>query len=49
EEAAGLRARVTSKGGTTQAAMDVFDKYNIQTIFTRALEAAERRSKQLRS
>jgi len=48
EEASGLRARVTSKGGTTQAAMDVFDKYKIQTVFTRALGAAERRARQLR-
>ncbi|MFA5260656.1 MAG: pyrroline-5-carboxylate reductase [Candidatus Omnitrophota bacterium] len=48
EDAAGLRARVTSRGGTTQAATDVFDKYKVQMIFSRALKAAERRARQLR-
>ena len=47
EDAAALRARVTSKGGTTRAATDVFLKHNLETIFTRALKAAEGRARQL--
>jgi pyrroline-5-carboxylate reductase len=47
EEAGVLRARVTSKGGTTQAAMDVFKKYEIEKIFKEALGAAQRRAKEL--
>ena len=42
-----LRARVTSKGGTTQAAMDVFFKHNIEGIFKEALWAAKRRAQEL--
>ena len=42
-----LRERVTSKGGTTQAAMDVFLKHNIQEIFKEAILAAEKREKEL--
>lgn len=47
EDAAALRAKVTSKGGTTQAAMDVFFAQNIETIFQQALTAARDRSREL--
>jgi pyrroline-5-carboxylate reductase len=43
-----LRARVTSRGGTTQAAMDVFTAAKIEQIYKRALGAAARRSRELR-
>ena len=46
-DAGQLRARVTSKGGTTQAATDVFMKYNIEKIFEKAMKAAARRAKEL--
>ncbi len=42
-----LRARVTSKGGTTQAALRVFTKRKMDKIFKEALTAAKRRSKEL--
>ncbi len=42
-----LRERVTSKGGTTQAALDVFEKNKIEKIFTKALLAARKRAKEL--
>ncbi|MDP8263877.1 MAG: pyrroline-5-carboxylate reductase [Candidatus Aceula lacicola] len=42
-----LRKKVTSKGGTTQAAIDVFLKKKIDVIFKQALKAAQRRSKEL--
>ncbi len=47
EDAAVLRARVTSKGGTTQAAMDVFKKKDMDKIFKAALNAAKKRAKEL--
>lgn len=47
EDAGALRAKVTSKGGTTQAAMDVFLSRKIDTIFTQALKAAKQRAKAL--
>ncbi len=47
EDAAVLRARVTSKGGTTQAAMDVFKENNFEKIFKTALDAAKKRAKEL--
>lgn len=47
EDAGILRARVTSKGGTTQAALDVFGSYNIEKAFVEALAAAKRRAGQL--
>ena len=46
-EAGELRARVTSKGGTTQAAMDIFAKRKIEKVFEQALKAAARRAKEL--
>ena len=42
-----LRSKVTSKGGTTQAATDVFMKKNIEEIFIAALKAARQRAKEL--
>ena len=47
EDAALLRAKVTSKGGTTQAAMDVFMAHGIQDIFQKALNAARARAREL--
>src|SRR3989338_693076 len=47
EEAEVLRERVTSKGGTTQAALDVFSKYELDKIFKEALSAAQQRAKAL--
>ena len=47
EEASVLRERVTSKGGTTQAAMDVFKENGFEKIFVEALTAAKNRSKEL--
>jgi pyrroline-5-carboxylate reductase len=38
-----LRKNVTSKGGTTQAALDVFDEERLAERFRRAVEAASRR------
>ena len=42
-----LRAKVTSKGGTTQAALKVFERKNLEKIFELALKAAKKRSKEL--
>lgn len=47
EDAAALRARVTSKGGTTQAAMDVFAQMKTDEIFQKALAAAKNRAREL--
>lgn len=47
EDASVLRARVTSKGGTTQAAMEVFERNKIGQIFLKALAAAGKRAKEL--
>jgi len=47
EDASTLRARVTSKGGTTQAAMDVFKKRGLDNIFKAALSAAKKRAREL--
>lgn len=47
DTAADLRARVTSKGGTTQAALNVFMEHKWQNIFTDALKAARQRAKEL--
>ena len=41
------REKVTSKGGTTQAAMDVFMSRDIRGLFVTALKAARDRAKQL--
>ena len=47
DDAAALRAKVTSKGGTTQAATDVFMAHQIEKIFNDALVAARNRAKEL--
>ena len=47
KDAGQLRAMVTSKGGTTQAALDVFQKKHSQEIFKAALSAAKKRAKEL--
>ena len=47
EDAASLRSKVTSKGGTTEAAIEVFMKSNIEAIFAQALEAAKKRAAEL--
>jgi pyrroline-5-carboxylate reductase len=46
-DAAQLRAKVTSKGGTTQAAMDVFSKGKFDQLMKDALTAAKKRAKEL--
>jgi pyrroline-5-carboxylate reductase len=47
EPASVWRQRVTSKGGTTQAAMDVFLAKDVGGLFTSALKAARDRAKEL--
>ncbi|HOI67476.1 MAG TPA: pyrroline-5-carboxylate reductase dimerization domain-containing protein [Thiomonas arsenitoxydans] len=47
EPLATLRANVTSKGGTTAAALGVFDAADMQTTIIRALHAADQRAKEL--
>lgn len=42
-----LRKKVTSKGGTTEAALKVFDKKMIKKIINDAVKAAHERSKEL--
>jgi pyrroline-5-carboxylate reductase len=42
-----LRVKVTSKGGTTQAAMDVFFEKNFDKLMKDALGAAKKRAKEL--
>jgi pyrroline-5-carboxylate reductase len=46
-DAATLRAKVTSKGGTTQAAMDAFAKGKFDQLMKDALTAAKKRAKEL--
>jgi len=46
-DASELRAKVTSKGGTTQAAMDVFFKGKFDQLMKKALLAAKKRAKEL--
>ena len=47
ESAAELRRRVTSKGGTTEAALKAFDEEKLAQRFRRALEAASARGAEL--
>jgi pyrroline-5-carboxylate reductase len=42
-----LRERVTSKGGTTFAALSVLDAHKVKAAFVEALHAAKQRSKEL--
>lgn len=47
ESAATLRQQVTSKGGTTEAALKHLEGQNVRAIFAEAITAAARRSAQL--
>ncbi|MDE2370754.1 MAG: pyrroline-5-carboxylate reductase [Burkholderiales bacterium] len=47
EEPAALRAQVTSKGGTTHAAIGVLEAAGVKPAFVRALLAAQARSREL--
>jgi pyrroline-5-carboxylate reductase len=47
ESPASLRKNVTSKGGTTEAALRVFDEEKLAERFARAIEAASRRATEL--
>ena len=42
-----LRQRVTSKGGTTHAAISVMEQEQVQALFIKALHAARQRAKEL--
>lgn len=46
-DAGQLREKVTSKGGTTQAALEVFSKGKFNQLMKQALMAAKKRAKQL--
>jgi pyrroline-5-carboxylate reductase len=46
-EPARLREQVTSRGGTTEAAMRVFEAAGVRDIFARAVAAAAQRSSEL--
>jgi pyrroline-5-carboxylate reductase len=47
EDAATLRRRVTSPGGTTEHAIEVFAQHNLNAIILKALQAAAERSRDL--
>jgi len=47
ESAESLRRRVTSQGGTTEAAIKVFGSKGIEKIYLQALTAAKKRAKEL--
>ncbi|MDZ8118477.1 pyrroline-5-carboxylate reductase [Pontiella agarivorans] len=47
EEAAGLRAKVTSKGGTTHAAISTLEEHGVKDAVVAALKAAQTRSIEL--
>ncbi|MEE8429211.1 MAG: pyrroline-5-carboxylate reductase, partial [Gammaproteobacteria bacterium] len=47
EDVAVLRQRVTSPGGTTEQALKVLEQGNMRTLWLEALQAAQRRSKEL--
>jgi pyrroline-5-carboxylate reductase len=47
EAPATLRARVTSRGGTTERALAVLDEYRVQDAIVRAAHAAAERSREL--
>jgi pyrroline-5-carboxylate reductase len=42
-----LRRRVTSKGGTTAAAMEVLENEHVREIFVKAIRTAQKRSREL--
>jgi pyrroline-5-carboxylate reductase len=47
ESPATLREQVTSKGGTTEAALKHLEAHNVRAIFADAVAAAARRSSEL--
>ncbi len=47
EDAATLRKQVTSKGGTTEAALNVFAQGKLDELVARAVDAAAKRSREL--
>jgi pyrroline-5-carboxylate reductase len=47
ESAAALRARVTSKGGTTAAALAVFESRGLADVVCAGMEAAAKRAREL--
>ncbi|MES2183238.1 MAG: pyrroline-5-carboxylate reductase [Pseudomonadota bacterium] len=47
EPASVLRERVTSKGGTTYAALSAMERDGVKAAFVRAMRAAEKRAKEL--
>jgi pyrroline-5-carboxylate reductase len=47
EEPESLRRKVTSPGGTTEAALKVMSERKLAEIFTEAIQAAEKRSREL--
>lgn len=47
EDPAALRARVTSKGGTTEAALRLFEKKKLRNVIQAGVLAAARRAKEL--
>ena len=47
EDAAALRARVTSKGGTTEQAILIMEKNDIKSKIITAIHAANKRSREL--
>lgn len=47
EEIATLRERVTSKGGTTEAALNQLNRAGVRKIVVQAIQAAERRAREL--
>ncbi len=47
ENAEGLRKSVTSKGGTTAAAIDVFERAGVREIVSEAMQANVRRSQEM--
>jgi pyrroline-5-carboxylate reductase len=42
-----LRQRVTSKGGTTHAAISALERDQVQALFIKALHAARERAREL--
>ncbi|OGH94603.1 MAG: pyrroline-5-carboxylate reductase [Candidatus Magasanikbacteria bacterium RIFOXYD2_FULL_41_14] len=48
ESASDLRKKVTSKGGTTEAAFKVIDKAKLNKIYSKALKVAYKRARELR-
>lgn len=47
EDPQNLRKKIASKGGTTEAALEVFEKRKVKRIITEAVKAAHARSKEL--